>query len=35
MSAETAWTLFLETGLPEVFVLYRSLLEEESISASA
>ena len=35
MNAEIIWTLFLKTGLPESYLLYRSLLEEECISISA
>jgi len=35
MNAETTWEMFLKTGLPESYLLYRSLLEEECISASA
>lgn len=35
MNAETTWTLFFKTGLPGAYLLYRSLLEEECVSASA
>lgn len=34
MDPELLWTLFLDTGMPELYILYRKSLEEaESISA--
>jgi len=35
MNPETLWALFFKTGLPESYLLYRSLLEEEELSVSA
>ncbi len=35
MNAENYLTLFLETGAPEYYLLYRELLEEGAVSASA
>lgn len=29
MDAETAWKLFVQTGLPEAYTLYHYLWEEE------
>ncbi len=35
MDAETAWKLFLCTGLPEVYTVYCRLKEEEHQAKSA
>lgn len=33
MDAQTMWSLFLNTGLPEAYTLYRFLLEAEEKTA--
>ncbi len=35
MTAEAAWRLFQETGLPEAYSLYRALKREEERRAEA
>ncbi len=35
MSAETAWNIFIATGLPEAYTVYCRLKEEERQAKSA
>jgi len=35
MNAEICWVLFLETGMPVFYLLYRMLTEAEDASQSA